>query len=156
MSAFAIGRNAMIRTFGTSLAILALGAACASTQERSEPAPRTATTPPATEGQVVEITVTEEGFVPSPVTVREGEPLTLIVTRRIGHERERVGVVWTLAASYSGLFGVLVWQALRGQSIISPDITTLVVLAVWALATAAAVWLASSRAAISRVQAAVY
>ena len=81
MSAFAKGRNPMIRTFGTSLAILALGAACASTQERSEPAARTATTPPATEGQVVEITVTEEGFVPSPVRVREGEPLTLIVTR---------------------------------------------------------------------------
>jgi len=72
----------MIRSVTIGLAVLALGAACASTKENGAPAPRTATARPDVEGQLVELTVTEEGFVPSPVKVRAGEPVTLVVTRR--------------------------------------------------------------------------
>ncbi len=82
--------------------------------------------------------------------------LALVFTRRIGHDDGRVRVVWTLAASYVALFGLLIWQALRGQSLVDPDVTMLAVLAAWALATALTIWLASSRATISRIQAAVY
>jgi len=35
--------------------------------------------------------------------------------------RHRVALVWTMSLSYLGLVGVLVWQALRGQSLIAPD-----------------------------------
>ena len=41
---------------------------------------------------------------------------------RPGH---RVALVWTAALSYLGLVGLLTWQALRGQPVISPDARTL-------------------------------
>ena len=42
------------------------------------------------------------------------------------------------AASYVGLFGILLSQALRGQSVLAPDLVTLTLLGVWAVATVAA------------------
>jgi len=36
------------------------------------------------------------------------------------------------------LFLILIWQALRGQALVNPDAFTLVVLVVWAAATAVA------------------
>ena len=60
------------------LALLVAG--CASTPSR-EPAAE-AVGPQAEEGQVIELAVTEEGFVPSPVTVRKGEPVMLEITRK--------------------------------------------------------------------------
>jgi hypothetical protein len=41
---------------------------------------------------------------------------------RAGH---RVVLVWTAGLSYLGLVGILTWQALRGQPLISPDALTL-------------------------------
>ena len=37
---------------------------------------------PAADARVIEMEVTEEGFVPSPVTVKQGEPVTLEITRK--------------------------------------------------------------------------
>ena len=39
--------------------------------------------------------------------------------------RHRVALVWTFGVSYLGLIGILTWQALRGQPLISPDPLTL-------------------------------
>jgi tryptophan-rich sensory protein len=36
-----------------------------------------------------------------------------------------VALVWTAGLAYLGLVGVLTWQALRGQPVISPDARTL-------------------------------
>ena len=49
--------------------------------------------------------------------------------------------------SYAALFGILIWQALRGQPLVGPDALTLTVLLVWAALTAGlAVWPFRARA----------
>jgi hypothetical protein len=55
----------------------------------------------------------------------------------------RVRVVLAATASYTALFVILLWQALRAQSIVQPDAVMLVVLTAWAAATAAAVYAAA-------------
>jgi hypothetical protein len=80
----------------------------------------------------------------------------LVFARRVRNEVNQVRVVWTLSASYAALFGLLLWQAFRGQSIVAPDSLTLAAIAAWALVTAAAVWLSASRAESPRVRAVVY
>ena len=60
-------------------------------------------------------------------------------------ERARVRLTVTAAMSYVALFGILLWQALRGQSVLAPDILTLAVLGTWAAATAAAAGLSFVR-----------
>jgi hypothetical protein len=50
--------------------------------------------------------------------------------------RLRSRVIALMSASYAAFFGILIWQALRGQSLTAPDALTLVVLAVWAALTA--------------------
>ena len=72
------------------------------------------------------------------------------------HEARRVRIVWTIAASYVSLFALLLWQALRGQSVTAPDPTTLTALALWAVLTAAAVVIAGWRGESRRVHAVVY
>jgi hypothetical protein len=57
----------------------------------------------------------------------------------------RVRVVFAAAGSYAALFVLLVWQALRGQSLVQPDSSTALVLLVWAAATAAALFVAARR-----------
>ena len=65
-------------------------------------------------------------------------PLLALASRRLRASREqRLRLVLSLAGSYVGLFGILLWQALRGQSLIAPDLTTLLALLVWATSTAA-------------------
>jgi hypothetical protein len=60
-----------------------------------------------------------------------------IVARRRGS----VGTIVAIAASYLAIWGILVWQAFRGQSIIEPDQATLIALAIWLAATAIAlIW----------------
>ena len=53
-------------------------------------------------------------------------------------EAARVRVVLIAAASYASLFVLLLWEALRGQSIVAPDPATLGSLGIWALLTALA------------------
>jgi hypothetical protein len=50
--------------------------------------------------------------------------------------RVRSRVIKLISASYAALFAILIWQALRGQSLAAPDALTLVVLAAWAALTA--------------------
>ncbi len=71
-------------------------------------------------------------------------------------EIRRVRIVWAIAASYASLFALLLWQALRGQSVTAPDPTTLTALALWAVLTAAAVVIAGWRGESRRVHAVVY
>ncbi len=51
-------------------------------------------------------------------------------------EAVRVKTMLAATASYASLFLLLLWQALRGQSIVAPDSTALAPLAIWAAVTA--------------------
>ena len=81
--------------------------------------------------------------------------LAFAFARRGWQEARRVRVTLAAAASYIGLFGLLMWQALRGQSVTTPDATTLTALAMWGVLTAA-MWLASHRVGTARAHAVVY
>ena len=80
----------------------------------------------------------------------------LFFTRRSWGDVRRVRMVWAAAASHVSMFALLLWQALRGQSVTAPDGATLIALALWALLTASAFWLAGSRAQSAPVHAVVY
>ena len=62
----------------------------------------------------------------------------------------RVRLVLAAASSYTALFALLLWQALRAQSIMQPDGITLVALAVWSMATAAGVYAATRSESLRR------
>ena len=67
-------------------------------------------------------------------------PLLVILLRRRGWtESRRVRAAIVGGVAYTGLFGTLVVQALRGQSILQPDVTTLAML-VAVSAVSAATW----------------
>ena len=51
-------------------------------------------------------------------------------------EAVRVRALLAAAASYASLFLLLLSEALRGQSVVSPDATALVSMAIWAVVTA--------------------
>jgi hypothetical protein len=61
-------------------------------------------------------------------------------------EEDRVRLVFTAAASYATLFALLLWEALRGVSVIAPDATALTSLVTWAVMTALAVAVIAIRA----------
>jgi hypothetical protein len=44
---------------------------------------------------------------------------------RLGSSAHRSALIWTAGLGYFGLVLVLTWQALRGQSVIAPDLATL-------------------------------
>ena len=67
-----------------------------------------------------------------------------LLQRRGWGSAATVRAVQTFAASYALLLSILVWQALRGQSLIRPDPLTLTALGVWGLATIVAVTAAST------------
>jgi len=48
------------------------------------------------------------------------------------------GFAYRAGASYLALFGILIWQALRGQALLSPDTATSITLSIWLAATVAA------------------
>jgi hypothetical protein len=50
-------------------------------------------------------------------------------------ESVRVRVVLAAAASYASLFALLLWHALRGQSIVAPDPVASAAIAIWAVVT---------------------
>jgi hypothetical protein len=70
-----------------------------------------------------------------------------IVALLLGHRRvdpaRRVRLVFVAAASHASLFAILLWQALRAQSVVAPDTSTLLALGVWAAATVAAAGVAA-------------
>jgi hypothetical protein len=45
-------------------------------------------------------------------------------------------VVLAAAASYAALFLLLLWQAMRGRSLVAPDAASLASIAIWAVSTA--------------------
>jgi len=61
--------------------------------------------------------------------------------RRNEAAARQIGFVFAIAASYLALVAILTVQALRGQSIIDPDGTTLTALALWLGASAVAIFL---------------
>jgi hypothetical protein len=61
-------------------------------------------------------------------------------------DSDRVRLVVTGAASYASLFGLLLWEAQRGESVVAPDATALTSLALWAALTALAVGIIGIRA----------
>ena len=63
--------------------------------------------------------------------------IALLLVRRRVDTAARVRVVWVAAVSYAALFAILLAQALRGQSLVAPDTTTITLLASWLLVTAA-------------------
>jgi hypothetical protein len=70
--------------------------------------------------------------------------VALLLSRRRLGDRVRVRLTVVAAASYLSLFGILLAQALRGQSVLAPDATTIALLAVWALGSAVAAAVASA------------
>ncbi|WP_439655812.1 hypothetical protein ACSHWB_25590 [Lentzea sp. HUAS TT2] len=60
--------------------------------------------------------------------------------------RANARLAWVLSGSFLGIFLLVTWQALRGQSLVQPDSTTLLTLAGIAVATAlGAVWARPSK-----------
>jgi hypothetical protein len=70
--------------------------------------------------------------------------LALALRRWRRPEPLRVRAVLVGAASYAALFLLLLWQALRGQSVVAPDATALASLLIWAVATAIAFFASAS------------
>jgi hypothetical protein len=68
-------------------------------------------------------------------------------------EAMRVRAVLAAAASYASLLVLLLWEALRGQSVVAPDATALASIAIWAVATALACgWIGlGSRGGMDRI-----
>jgi hypothetical protein len=73
-------------------------------------------------------------------------PILALLLRRVRiPEVAAVRLMITIAISYATLGGILIWQALRGQSVTDPDLTTVTVLGIWALVASFAVWLVSNK-----------
>ena len=77
----------------------------------------------------------------------------LAIGRRRAHAA-RVRMIVVATASYATLFAILLWQALRGQSLVQPDGATIAALMGWAILTALGTWFAATRRATTRNQAA--
>jgi hypothetical protein len=82
-------------------------------------------------------------------------PLVALALRRRSTETARVRLVFTAAGSYATLFAILLWQALRGQSLVQSDGATIAALATWAILTAGVAWLVAGRRTATSSQAAV-
>jgi len=65
----------------------------------------------------------------------------------------RVRMMLVATASYAALFAILLWQALRGQSLVQPDGAMIAALMGWAILTALGTWFAATRRATTRNQA---
>jgi hypothetical protein len=64
--------------------------------------------------------------------------VAFLLARRGLRDTARVRLTVTAAVSYAALFGLLLWQALRGQSVLAPDALTVALLVAWAVATTTA------------------
>jgi hypothetical protein len=83
-------------------------------------------------------------------------PLVTLVFARRNDIAARIRIAWALSASYVSLFALLLWQALRGQSVTSPDGVTFAAMVSWAILTAAAVGLLKYRSDFPRIDAVLY
>ncbi len=73
-------------------------------------------------------------------------PLFGLGVRRARKLRARgVPLVLSFAASYAAFVGIVLWQALRGESLVAPSATTLAALALWLALTGASTWWAMTR-----------
>jgi hypothetical protein len=73
-------------------------------------------------------------------------PLTVLALRRRKMtESRRAYLIVVGAISYTVLFALLLWQALRGQSVIHPDAITGAAVAGWAVLTAVMIWIVPGR-----------
>jgi hypothetical protein len=54
-----------------------------------------------------------------------------LVSRRRRTDNQGIGLALATTFSYNTFIGLLAWQALRGQSIVAPDTTTVWVFGVW-------------------------
>jgi hypothetical protein len=70
--------------------------------------------------------------------------VAMVLARRKVHDTRRARLVAIAAASYATLFGILLTQALRGQSLLTPDPVTAALLASWLLASIAATAIAAT------------
>jgi hypothetical protein len=61
---------------------------------------------------------------------------------RLRDERVRLRLVLVASGTYTGVFALVTWQALRGQALVSPDGVTLAAAAVLLLTAAAGTWAA--------------
>ena len=78
-------------------------------------------------------------------------PLVAVALRRTRtSSSQRVELVFTLAVSYATFVGISLWQALRGESLVAPDASTLTLLVTWFLLTSAATWRALGFPALAR------
>ena len=80
-------------------------------------------------------------------------PLVALARGRRRAQTPRVRMMLVATASYAALFVILLWQALRGQSLVQPDGATLAALLVWAILTGLGTWFAATRPATTRNQA---
>ncbi|MEO7270980.1 MAG: hypothetical protein ABI211_03135 [Vicinamibacterales bacterium] len=64
--------------------------------------------------------------------------VALAIRRWRRSETTRLKAVFAAAASYATLFLWLLWEALRGRSVVAPDAPALIAMVIWALATATA------------------
>jgi hypothetical protein len=72
--------------------------------------------------------------------------VVLVMRRRVTAESARVRLTIVAAASYVGLFGILLAQALGGEALVDPSGRTITLLAGWIVLTAAAASSAAGRA----------
>lgn len=80
-------------------------------------------------------------------------PLLALALRRRRPQTARVRMMLAAIASYAALFAILLWQALRGQSLVQPDGVTIAAFMVWAILTGLGTWFAATRRATTRNQA---
>jgi hypothetical protein len=64
--------------------------------------------------------------------------IAIVLVRKRFSDATRVRLTLTAVGSYFALFSILLWQALRGQSVLAPDALTIATLGAWVAVTAAA------------------
>lgn len=81
-------------------------------------------------------------------------PLLAVALRRTRVAPSRqVRLIATAAGSYTALVAIVLWQALRGQSIVAPDLATLGALLIWLALTALLAWRSVASRRLSRATA---
>jgi hypothetical protein len=75
-----------------------------------------------------------------------------LLRRKRLSELQRTRLIWLASGTYVSCFTLLGWQALRGQAVIQPDRTTLVMASLLALFTGTGSWLTHSSSAFSGLE----